>query len=298
MITNNIAHLETTTDSHYLGLPIMCSDSNECYVNILNKGYRELTRLQARYSRIVLVRLDVKIGKGTYAGNVEISKFRKSFVRKLERRYKTKVAYQWVREYGKSEDKNPTHWHWWVAVNASDKEKPDTQAEHITLIINEAWIEHTRNRNSYVQMSGYFFLARKYYSPTGRRLQQDIIANGPSKEKGEVLINRSIIAAREDKKVLGGVIDECFFAMSYLAKVYTKTRTKNTKWKPIFGNSNLNMEDPRSGRQQEIEKNLSQILISLQEPLEAIPMVYKAKKWIEDESSQFEPPVAELTHPE
>ena len=255
----------------------MCSDSNPCYLDILEKAYRELTLISARYTRIVVVRMDLKLGEDAFAGRVDISKFRKSFVRKLERKYKSKVAYQWVREYGKSEYNNAAHWHWWVAVKVSGEDRPNRQAVRIAEIVNSAWIEHTRDDESYAQKSGFFFLSRKFFSLERRKQQQDIIANGPSEHEIDVLINRGVIASRTTNEVVGGVIDECFFALSYMAKVYTKTRTKNTEGKPVFKSSNLNTNDFRKGRQEVMEKNLSKIHQCLKEPIELKPLVYQTK---------------------
>lgn len=281
MITNNLPHLATTTESRYLGLRIMCSDSNPCYLDVIEKTYRELTLMLARYTRVVVVRLDLKLAEGTYPSKVNISKFRKSFVRKLEREYNSKVAYLWVREFGKSDHNNGTHWHWWVAVKASTKHRPKFQAKDITSLIESAWTAHTGN-DSKTNMAGFFFLERKFFSPEGRKQQQEIIANGPPEGKSDVLINRKIIANRATSDIVGGVIDECFFALSYMAKVYTKTRTKNTKGKPVFKSSNLNTKDIKKGRQEVIERNLSQIHVWLNESLESMPLAYTTKPRIKN----------------
>lgn len=277
MITNNLPHLKTTNEDRYLGLPIMCSDSNPCYSDVLEKAFRELTLISARYSRIVVVRLDLKLGKDSYPNKVDISKFRKSFTRKLERKYNSKVAYQWVREFGKSSHSIGAHWHWWVAVKASQDHRPKYQAKEITSIIQYAWMEHTSNNESRGGMAGFFFLSRKCLAIEWRKHEQEIIANGPSDNERDVLFHRKVILKRSTKEVVGGVIDECFFALSYMAKVFTKTRTPNTSGKPVFKSSNLNTKDLRKDRQEVIEKNLTEIRHWLKEPLEPKPLVYRTK---------------------
>ena len=58
---------------------------------------------------------------------------------------------------------------------------------------------------------------------------------------------------------LGGVIDECFYAISYLAKVYTKTKTEQDKGKRFTASSNLNTSSKRKNRTEEIESNVEKI---------------------------------------
>lgn len=266
----------------------MCNDSNPCFVRMLENTYRELTLISARYTRIVVVRLDLKLGDGTFPWKVDISNFRKTFVKKLQSEYKSKVAYQWVREFGKSGDSDATHWHWWVAVKASDTYKPTSQARQIRRIINDDWIMHTGNSKSYANLAGFFDVSRKFFSLERRERQQETIANGPAENKSDVLINRNVIAKRDSKDVVGGVIDECFFALSYMSKVYTKTRTENTKGKPVFKSSNLNTKDIREGRQEKIEQRLSDIRDWLRIPLEPKPLTFETKVRIKDEDVQSE----------
>lgn len=289
MIVNNIAHQVMIEDSKFHGLPIMCSAKSPCYVEIIEKAYRELTLLSARYGEILVVRLDFKLSDYGYASKVDISKFRKSFIRKLETRFGSKVGYQWIREYGKSNTRNPTHWHWWVAVKASKVNKPNVQSKKILIMARDAWVIHTGTDKSRVNKAGYFFLARKCFSLEGRKLQQSIIANGPSENESDVLINRKVIATRETSNiVLGGALDECFFTLSYMAKVFTKTSTPNTKGKRVFSNSKLNTKDRRAGRQETIEENLSQIHEWLEEPLDTMPLTYKTKVRIKKKKGDSE----------
>jgi len=289
MITNNITHQKITTNSTFHGLPIMCAVKNPCYVEIINKTYRELTLLSARYNRIIVVRLDFKLSDFAYASKVNISQFRRSFVRKMEKKYNSKIGFQWVREFGKSDKTNPTHWHWWVAMKACKKNKPAIHAQRIHTAALEAWVTHTDSIHSKVNNAGYFSINRKDLSVEGRKLQQLIIANGPSENQSDVLTDRKVIANRAlSNVVVGGVFDECFYALSYMAKLYTKTSTKNTKGKPIFANSNLNTNDKKSGRKEVIERNLSKIHEWLKVPLDTMPLTYKTKVRIKKKKDESE----------
>ena len=87
-----------------------------------------------------------------------------------------------------------------------------------------------------------------------------------------MLISSKVINTRKNNtgKVLGGVIDECFYALSYLAKVFTKVpKVKNQR---LFASSNLNTKDNRSGRQAEIEANLKEIHKNLSIKLSPMPV--------------------------
>ena len=69
---------------------------------------------------------------------------------------------------------------------------------------------------------------------------------------------------------LGGVIDECFYALSYLAKVYSKVRTPNTKGNRVFANSNIQINSKTKYRKDTIKTNKERINYCLQEIIEPI----------------------------
>lgn len=275
-LTNNLPHQETNTDSHYKGLPIMTTPNTPIYSSILEKSYRELAKICARYSRVILVRADLHPASkgGLHYSDIDIKSFRKTITRKLEKAYQSKVAYCWVREQGKNEYNAGAHWHWWIAVKCNPKQRPHTQSSEIQRSIIQTWQEKVRGECQRNNMAGWFYLDRQSFSPEKRVNDQKQIAQGSALDTNDVYINREIIRSRAINKelVMGGVIDECFYSISYLAKMYTKVRTPSTSNKPVFATSNLKTLDPRDGRQEEIEKYLAMIYKHWSHKLAPVPM--------------------------
>lgn len=256
MIKNNLRHLVVTEEQFYEGLPVNASSTNKIYVGIVEKAYRELCLILARYHRVVLVRLDLHNGSGNPLG-VDMTKFCRSFSRKLESGFESKVAYQWVRESGRSEHNMGVHWHLWVAIKCSDQMRPNRQAAAMREVILGSWEDVASGGNDRNHGSGWFYLQRSKLSVSEREQEQKIIADGGS----GVLINMSRLKdrTRNNSFVVGGVVDECFYAISYLAKVYTKVRTPAGAGKRTFGNSNLNTKHKSADRSRIIDLNLAAV---------------------------------------
>lgn len=277
-IINNIVHQEVTSTSHFHGLPVMANAQQHVFTEILNKYYRELTLICARYSRVLVVRLDLHPAStgGLAPREIDIPSFRKSIVRKLERKYKSKVAFGWVRESGRQQYNNGWHWHWWFAVKCDVEYRPHIQQEVMFKEIISTWQEKVGGRCARNNMAGWFYLRRQDFDPHKRLNDQNQIADGSDSES-DIYFNRDIIYTRALNRnlVLGGVVDECFYALSYMAKVYSKVRTEKTKGVRIFGCSNLNTEDEKAGRSEAIQGELSKIHKWLQKPIVPINISQK-----------------------
>jgi hypothetical protein len=263
-IKNNLPHQKVLKKGYYFGLPINTKNSNPSYWTIINKAYREITLLMARYSRVVLVRVDLHPPATTKIPNIDLTRFCKSIRRKLEKEYDTKVAYQWAKEFGREDYNTGIHWHLWLAVKNDKDTQPHTQSYQIFSKIITTWEEYSGGENNRNHMSGWFYLKRDELSVDKRKEQQMLIAEGGD----GILINMEKIKNRKNNTyiALGGKIDECFYAISYLAKVYSKVKRDSTKGKRMTACSNLNTNDNRKNRKLEIEKRLEEIHYELEQP--------------------------------
>jgi hypothetical protein len=190
---------------------------------------------------------------------VDMEGFCKSFNKKLSS-LKTKVAYCWTKEVGREKYNSGIHWHIWVAVKRDNNLLPGSYAVWVQSAIIKSWERYAYGSNKRNNKAAWFYLERNNLTYDVRLSEQQAIADNPVKPKG-VLISSKIINTRENNRgiVLGGVIDECFYALSYLAKVFSKERTDEMKGHRLFASLNLNTKDNRSGRQAEIEANLKEI---------------------------------------
>jgi hypothetical protein len=256
-IINNVLHQKTTTESYIKGLPINTTDENPAFPSILESTYNQLSLIIARYSSVTIVRLELHPAN-IDSINVDIPEFCRSFSRKLSTKslsekkgYDSKIAYGWVREIGRGDHNNGIHWHIWVALKKPRDLKPFTHAERVQDEILNSWEKYAGGPNSRNHRTCFFLIQRSKLTYDLRLRQQQAIADNPLNPKG-VLIRSGVIKTRKNNrdKVLGGVIDECFYALSYLAKVFSKVpKVKNQR---LFASSNLNTKDSKPDKQAEI----------------------------------------------
>lgn len=260
-----------------------------------NEAYRELSLICARYSRVIVVRVDLHPSPdGIHPHTIDTTRFRKSIVRKLNRKFRSKVAYQWVNEFGKKEYNEGSHWHWWFAIRSDDSMQPHTQAKEMGDLIISTWKEKVGGPCERNNKAGWFYLRRQDFTMEKRLSDQNQIANGTRMDKNDVFFPRSIISKRtiHNNSVVGGVVDECFFALSYMAKVNSKKRPVEASGRPLFKASKLNTKDKRNDRQQEIESNLEIINTNLKTALEPVPLsdenIAAYNKYIDEEEKEKE----------
>jgi hypothetical protein len=144
------------------------------------------------------------------------------------------------------------------------------QAREMYDIILESWSNYANGHDERNHKSGWFYLDRNKLSKEERLQEQKLISLGGQ----GVQINMDIIRERKNNNsvALGGVIDECFYALSYLAKVHSKVRTPNTKGNRTFANSNIRYPDVSNKRHNDIELNTETINALLQHKIEPIPL--------------------------
>lgn len=270
VIKNNLKHQKTSTSSRFKGLPVNASEDNPSYVSILEKLYRELTSLIAIHSRTVIVRLDLHPDNGCDPTLISMNDFCRSFQRKLKNKYKSEVAYQWVLESGNKKYNKGFHWHLWVGVKNHPDHQPKRQAREMYDIIEKSWVAYAGGKCKRNHHSGFFYIERKNLYPKIRKQQQKSISEGGL----GVLLNLKCIYKRINNKniVLGGVIDECFFSLSYLAKVFSKVRTPHSYGKRLFASSNINLNKFKESRKKEISINIQNIEECLTVGIEKIPV--------------------------
>jgi hypothetical protein len=270
MIKNNLPHLKTTTEQHFRGLPVNVTGETPIFISIIEKIYRELSLIMARYTKVVVVRLDLGASKGINPLQIDMSVFCRSFTRLLSAKYTSKVAYSWVREQGRKDYDSGMHFHLYVAVKIDENTREKTQATGMQKIILSSWAKQA-GANSRCHRAAWFYLERNNFTFQQRVKEQLLITEGG---QGVLIRLKPLVKRHNNKNIaLGGVIDECFYAISYIAKVYSKVRTPGTKGMRVTGSSSLNTKDKRSGRQVAIEKNLKWIDQQLNEKIDPIPIL-------------------------
>jgi hypothetical protein len=299
LITNNLKHQETVSDDYYSGLPINVTPENPAFKAILDNLYRELTLIISRYSRVVVVRLDLHPSGKIEPNNIDISEFRRSFTRKLAskslaytprgsipHKYTSKVAYSWVRESGRNDYNDGVHWHLFVAIKLNKDMRPHTQAKLMQDEILASWETSAGGKSDRNNRSSWFFLERNKMTKEARLQQQAEIAKNPDRPE-DVLLKATPILTRKNNKdiVLGGVIDETFYAISYLAKVYSKVRTHKSKDANMFGHSNIKTKDSKEGREDEIQSELNKLKLNLEIKIPPVSLEPKVIKALNTQSS-------------
>lgn len=261
-------HLHQSNFKNYLGLPINANEENHVYEEIIAKTYQELTKLIARHTRSVIIRLDL-IPDNDNAHEIDMTRFCRAFKRMLEQKYKSEVVYQWVREYGDDPYNKGLHWHIWVGVKNLTNVLPHTQAKNMHELIAKKWAE-IAGLSPRTQSNNWFYLQRDKLSIEARIEEQKLI----SEDERGVLINLEKLITRQSNSgiVLGGVIDECFFALSYLAKVKTKVGKSEFKGKRLSAASNLSTRGLAAKRKIEVESQLQNIQNHLDSKIEPIPI--------------------------
>jgi len=284
-------HLTINTNDYYLGLPV----NPPVYTEILDHIYRELSSITARYTRTIVVRLDLHPSDNLNPHSIDMTKFCKSFTRKLgnksllkkawndefskrpdlkERaKYTSKVAYCWVMEKGRNSYNKGIHWHLYVAVKNDDYIQPKKHAELIQNEILSSW-ETVAGKALRTHKSAWFYLERNKLTKNERLKQQQEIIKNPIRPEG-VLISSEVILSRSNNKgiSLGGVIDEAFYALTYLAKVNSKDRTLQTKGSRFYASSNIGIKaKDNEKRDIEIQNSFNEIEFNLRQKLDPIPV--------------------------
>tara|TARA_R110001583_G_scaffold40504_3_gene129354 strand:- start:1410 stop:2291 length:882 start_codon:yes stop_codon:yes gene_type:complete len=238
-INKNIALIE---GSHYLGMPIQLGESG-CSVQGILDGILKLLKYQlSRHNKVIVLRYDVFL-----AGvELEITSFNQEFIRKIRVNYGLDAKMLWVREKGASEYNNGIHYHYILTIPQKTETSLPNLGAAIKKIANhclkkrlnmpeiydfpsEFDIESPIKDKEFMQkpyssFRGFFLLDRRYITPEETNKQKIDIQVALEKDKGYKHLDISKIKNRNynKNKALGGVLEECIYAISYLAKLKTK----------------------------------------------------------------------------
>jgi hypothetical protein len=113
----------------------------------------------------------------------------------------------------------------------------------------------------YTAYRGYFQLDRRYLTPAESEKQGIYIKNAVDNHTGYRYLNASNIRERNynKSKVLGGVLVECIYSLSYLAKL--KTKENLPKGERAYSNPRYEKGENKAGaaRLREIEKHAAEV---------------------------------------
>lgn len=245
---------------YLFGLPINSTESSPLLHTPLQATYKQLSILLALYSRCVVIRVDAHpIRDGEPLGHGEnpsllFSAFVKNTTAQIRRRFATQVAFQWVREVGTFDYNLGPHWHFWLGCKKDNSLQAITQAQELQHIFSDAWPRYfTGGRCHY---AGWFYLERNKLCAEQRLKQQSEMIDALVAGKARCNLPLSGIRERHGNlRVVGGLIDECFFALSYLSKA----RSKQRLWphEKLWNSSRLKVPPERIEHLHEVQTHLA-----------------------------------------
>ncbi len=248
--TSNIEELvmranQVTTNTYYLGLKVMTLPNQHGYrrsicPDMIMKSYDVITRALALDSCILVVRYDLH---PNYGDDDDFSDFMNKlckWVKRMPHQPKV-VSYFWVKEFGRKRSHNKgLHRHMYLCFKWSPLHKTPTRMTAPLLAkAKELYSKSCGDNSAKVKQVGWFKLERSQLSPEKRRKQRDSMQTRVYSGGGDSCLDMSIIRGRIDFKntVVGGVIDEAFYALSYLTKAVSKERYSIGANKNRFGSS-------------------------------------------------------------
>ena len=246
----------TTSSGHYKGFSIQQGECGESITEIMDGLIDLLKWILSRHNKVAVFRLDL------FPANKEldISKFNKSFLDSLKRGLKyssnevdkqttinlgwKKTKLFWVRERGKSKYNKGIHYHLILAIPISS----DVKLNKIGFIIKDKANHYLKagldlpenyafpsddeyqddasdnNKEPHCSYRGFFGLDRRYIDKKQSNQQKQEIEKALSSNIGYKYLDVSVIKRRKhnNNQALGGVLVECIYALSYLAKLKTK----------------------------------------------------------------------------
>jgi hypothetical protein len=242
-----------TSDSLYKGFNIQQGENGKSITKIMNGLLFFLKWMLSRHNKVAIFRLDVFPADT----NLDISRFNQSFLGCLRRGLKysnnvdgtqapielswKRTKLFWIRERGTSKYNKGIHYHLVLAIPISG----DVQLNKIGFIIKDRANHYLRagldlpenytfpsedetnidyDKKPHCSYRGFFGLDRRYIKKHQSDQQKQEIEQALSKDSGYRYLDVSAIKKRthNNKQVLGGVLVECIYALSYLAKLKTK----------------------------------------------------------------------------
>ena len=142
------------------------------------------------------------------------------------------LQYLWVREKGKSRLGKGIHFHCFMAFRKVDrmtiKQLYNNFRDIVAITLSckdESDIDTSKKKvvNPYVAIKGFFVLERKRFTVESQEQQRICIERLIAEDKGCNYLNINAIKTRKHTQFpIGGYLDECIYALSYMSKVVTK----------------------------------------------------------------------------
>jgi hypothetical protein len=195
----------------------------------------------SRHRKVLVLRYDFFLANR----NIEIRSLTTYLGAKLKANYHKDTKIYWVREEGHSDYNKGLHYHFVMAIPYITERHPSNIGKSIRDTVKHYFEKEENNPFSYTvpleeinnnseatsvmkdpsfKMTGFFILRRNDLNLEAIRQQKQDIEEMLYKGQGYKYLDISSIKDRKHQPsvVLGGVIHECIFAISYLAKKVTK----------------------------------------------------------------------------
>jgi hypothetical protein len=195
----------------------------------------------SRHRKVLVLRYDFFLANR----DIEIRSLNTYLGAKLRENYHKDTKVYWVREEGHSDYNKGIHYHYVIAIPYTTERNPSSIGKSIkntirnylkkgeddpasyTVPLEE--IDNSKEATSVMKdpsfkMTGFFILRRNDLNLEAIRQQKQDIEEMLYRSQGYKYLDISSIFDRKHQPsvVLGGVIHECIFAISYLAKKVTK----------------------------------------------------------------------------
>lgn len=221
----------------YKGFPIQTQENG--YVEkVLRDIHKQTFAMLSHYTEVIAVRLDLK---SPTVDDFDMGSFVTEVKRLLSNAFgNSRIGCVWVREYGRGEKKQ--HYHMLLLIKRFESSHAKTQNYKTWEIVNRLYNDRAKPKKD-VWRSGYFRLERSKLSESGREEQRISIQDAIDNKKKHPYLRIKAIKKRKHwrKEAVGGVIDEFFYAVSYLAKYEQKLKSfkENLKGKRRYSSTQL-----------------------------------------------------------
>jgi hypothetical protein len=279
VISINKSH-HLTKETHYRGFPIQLGkDGGLSVIEILDSIITLLKWSLSRHNKVMVLRYDVFL-----AGHqIAKPKLFNEVIRRVRTKYSPNSKIFYVTERGKNPYNEGIHYHAVITVPLQDGAIITRVGRDIREVSNLYLRKHLHLGDDYLFPSdeeiilrgesqnpidipytayrGYFQLDRRHLTPTESEKQRISIKNAVDNGAGYRYLNASNIRKRSynKSKVLGGVLVECIYSLSYLAKL--KTKESLPKGERAYSNPRYEKGENKAGatRLREIEKHSTEV---------------------------------------
>jgi hypothetical protein len=217
-------------------------------VQIMDKLLNYLMWLCARHNEVLIIRYDLYLTDS----KIELQDLNTDLFKKL-RKVKNPdakelifqdIQYVWARELGTHEANMGIHYHFTCGFRMPNrlqmKQITDKYQEIATKVLeNKTKVTLSDELKPYIKVNGYFLLKRDMLPKKKAEQQAKDMVQQISGGEGYKYLRSDIIETRKKNtgKPIGGVLEECVYALSYLAKYVTKDYMR--KGLKVYGSSSF-----------------------------------------------------------